>query len=165
MTEIIKSNQEVSVDFKKNLANIIEVLTKNADGDNIIENNGRACRKGSDKTFKIEHDFLPGIYLRRMILEEDAMVVSLIHKRIHGWFLLQGHITIVDENGQKEFKAPHYQVSSAGTQRVIYANEKCVFQNIFKNPTDTKDLNELEDYHYAYSAEDFEEYINKKIND
>jgi hypothetical protein len=38
-------------------------------------------------------------------------------------------------------------------------------QNVFKNPTDTNDLDSLEDYHYAYTNEEFEKYINTKIDD
>ena len=144
---------------------LCKTLLDKVDGDETVGNNGRATREGSEKTFKTEHEFLPGIYMRRMIMKQESIVISLIHKRKHGWFLLKGSITVVDEYGEKYFKAPHYQVSNAGTQRVIYAHEKVIFQNVFKNPTDTVDLDTLEDYHYAYTNEEFEKYINTKIDD
>jgi len=165
MTEIIKSNKELEIPWKEKVLNLSKSLLSKVDGSNIVGNNGRAVREGSKETITTEHEFLPGIYVRRMIMQKDSIVISLIHKRKHGWFLLKGSITVVDAKGENYFKAPHYQTSSAGTQRVIYAHEKTVFQNIFKNPKDTKDLDVLEDYHYAYTHEEFEKYINKKIDD
>jgi hypothetical protein len=165
MSEIIKSNQELEIPWKEKMSILCKTLLNKVDGDETVGNNGRATREGSEKTFKTEHEFLPGIYMRRMIMKPESIVISLIHKRKHGWFLLKGSITVVDEYGEKYFKAPHYQVSNAGTQRVIYAHEKVIFQNVFKNPTDTVDLDTLEDYHYAYTNEEFEKYINTKIDD
>ena len=162
MTEIIKSNQELEIPWKEKVINLSKLLLSRVDGKKIVGNNGRAVREGSKETVTTEHEFLPGIYVRRMIMQKDSVVISLIHKRKHGWFLLKGSITVVDAEGENYFEAPHYQTSSAGTQRVIYAHEKIVFQNIFKNPNDTEDLDILEDYHYAYNYKEFEEYINKK---
>jgi len=162
MTEIIESNQQLEIPWKEKVANLTKSLLSRVDGNKIVGNNGRAVREGSKETVTTEHEFLPGIYVRRMIMQEDSVVVSLIHKRKHGWFLLKGSITVVDAEGENYFEAPHYQTSSAGTQRVIFAHEKIVFQNIFKNPNDTEDLDTLEDYHYAYTHEEFEKYINKK---
>jgi len=162
MSEIIKSNQELEIPWKEKVLNLSKAILGKVDGDGIVGNNGRAVREGSDKTVKMHHEFLPGIYVRRMTVRKDCVMVSLIHKRKHGWFLLKGSITVTDEKGEKYFEAPHYEVSDAGTQRVIYAHEDMVFQNVFKNPTDTKDLNVLEDYHYAYTNEEFKKYINKK---
>ena len=165
MSEIIKSNQELEIPWKEKVLNLSKALLGKVDGVTVVGNNGRAVREGSKETITIEHEFLPGIYVRRMIMQKDSIVISLIHKRKHGWFLLKGSITVVDAKSENHFEAPHYQSSSAGTQRVIYAHEKTVFQNIFKNPGDIEDLDALEDYHYAYTNEEFEKYINKKIDD
>ena len=165
MSEIIKSNQELEIPWKEKVLNLSKALLGKVDGVKIVGNNGRAVREGNEETIKTEHEFLPGIYVRRMIMQPDSVVVSLIHKRKHGWFLLKGIMTVVDEEGENVFEAPHYQVSKQGTQRVIYAHNEVIMQNVFKNPTDTNDLDSLEDYHYAYTNEEFEKYINTKIDD
>jgi len=145
--------------------NKVSTLTKNifdhVSNEFLTHNNGKLVRKkGNWGEFK--HHFVPGIYLRQMVLNKGAMVISAIHKRDHVWFLLDGFITVVDKNGEEHYEAPYIGFSKAGTQRVIRANEFSIFQNVFQNPTDKKDLDYVEKYNYALTQEEYEEYIKNK---
>ena len=119
------------------------------------------CKENSQwVTFK--HDFAPGIYLRQMTMKPEAVVVGAVHKRDHAWFLLKGYVTVVSEDGEQDYKAPYLGFSKSGIQRVIYAHEESVFQNVFKNPKDIKDIDLLQDYNCCINKEKYTEYVNNK---
>ena len=162
MSKPIKLNQDLEIPFKDRMKKVIAWAIENSDGINMVSNNGKIVRNPPHHLLKIEHDFAPGLYMRRMLMQKHTLVLSLIHKREHAWFLLEGEITVTDEDGQHVFKAPHFHISKAGTQRIIFANKKSVFQNVFKNPSDSKDLDEIEPYHYCETEEEFKDYINTK---
>jgi hypothetical protein len=96
-----------------------------------------------------------------MDMVKDTVVVGAIHKHLHVWFLLTGHVTIATEDVTEDYIAPCYVVSTPGVKRVILANEDSIFVNIHKNPSNTRDLDELEKEIVALNYEEYEEYINK----
>ena len=156
-----KSNNKLSKSFNKKVDGILKNILSQESTPWLTHNNGKVVdEKGV--WGEIKHNFAPGIYLRQMVLNKGAMVISAIHKRDHVWFLLDGFITIVDKNGEEHYEAPYIGFSKAGTQRVIRANEFSIFQNVFQNPTDKKDLDYVEKYNYALTQEEYEEYIKNK---
>ena len=46
-------------------------------------------------------------------------------------------------------------VSEPGSQRIIYAHEHSIFVNIHKNPSNTKDIKELEKEIVSITMEEF----------
>jgi quercetin dioxygenase-like cupin family protein len=90
-----------------------------------------------------------------------SVVVGAIHKHLHVWFLLTGHISVATENNTEDYIAPCYVVATPGTKRVIYANEESIFVNIHKNPTNSQDIEWLEKEIVAKDFKEYEEYINK----
>ena len=102
---------------------------------------------------------MPGLYLRKMILAKGGYVVGGIHKRDHVWFLLAGHITVATSKSKKDYVAPYMGFSKAGTQRVIYAHEDSIFQNVFQNPFEYKNLNKLDEHNYSLTKEDYDNFI------
>ena len=66
----------------------------------------------------LQHYFANGSYVREMILPENVIVVGRIHKHESINILLEGDITVIDENGTRtDFKAPHIFVAPAGNQK------------------------------------------------
>ena len=94
-------------------------------------------------------------------MDQGSIVVGAIHKHLHVWFLLTGHISVVTEDATEDYIAPCYVVATPGTKRVIYANKQSIFVNIHKNPTNSQDIKWLEKEIVATSIEEYEEYINK----
>ena len=84
-----------------------------------------------------------------------------MHKHLHVWFLLTGHVTIATEDNTEDYIAPCYVISQPGAKRVIIANEDSIFVNIHKNPSNTRDLDKLEKEIVALNYKEYEEYINK----
>ena len=62
-------------------------------------------------------------------------------------------MTILSEDGEKTIKAPHYGITPAGTKRIIYAHEDCVFVTV--HVTDKKDTKEIEKDIIAKKFEEF----------
>ena len=110
----------------------------------------------------ITHDFVKGIYIRQMDMKTGCLIVSAIHKHHHCWFLLTGHITVTTELGKQDFVAPCRVVSPSGIKRIIYANENSLFINVHENPSNTRDLDEVEKNTWAITYEEYEDYIKNK---
>ncbi len=133
------------------------LMIESADGVDIVGNGKDIVREAPGVT--ISHEFADSIYLRRMDLKKDNLVVGAVHKHLHIWFLLEGHVTIAKKQGVEDYQAPCYVVSTPGDQRVIFANEDSIFVNIHKNPSNTKDIDIIEKNTVAMNQEEFKEYI------
>lgn len=133
--------------FNNKVSKVLQTIYSEETSDSVIHNKGKIVREGGN-LFEIEHDFTDGLYLRRMIVNKGTTIVSGVHRRDHVWFLLYGNITISSEEGVELYEAPYIGFSKSGTQRVIHANEKSAFQNVFKNPLGLTDLDQLEEYNY-----------------
>ena len=153
------SKNEVSKNSRKKILNLENDLIKIADGIN-IEGDGKHIVTES-KIAPIKHSFADGIYVRQMDMKQGSVVVGAIHKHLHVWFLLTGHITVATEDTTEDYIAPCYVVSTPGVKRVILANEDSIFVNIHKNPSNTRDIDKLEKEIVALNYEEYEEYINK----
>ena len=129
------SKNEITKNSRKKIIEFEKALISNADGVN-IEGDGNHILTES-KIAPIKHTFADGVYVRQMDLKKDSVVVGAIHKHLHVWFLLIGHITVL-------------------------ANEDSIFVNIHKNPSNTEDIDELEKEIVALNYKEYEQYINKK---
>jgi len=126
-------------------------LMEFVDGENVV--------KGDSEVFPLKHTFTDGIYIRQMSMKKNSFVIGKIHKHNHVWFLLTGMISVADENNTVDHVAPCYVEAPAGSKRMIYAHEDSIWVNVHANPTDTQDLEELEE---LIIAKDYEEFNNKK---
>lgn len=151
--EVSKNSRKKILDLEKSLINIADGINVEGDGEHVVT---------ESKIAPIKHTFADGIYVRQMDMKADSAVVGAIHKHLHVWFLLTGHVTIATEDTTEDYIAPRYVVSTPGVKRVILANEDSIFVNIHKNPSNTKDLDMLEKEIVALNYKEYEEYINKK---
>jgi len=150
--EISVNSREKILELENAMINIADGVSVEGDGKNIVRNG---------KIAPIKHAFADGIYIRQMDMAKETVVVGAIHKHLHVWFLLTGHVTIATEDTTEDYIAPCYVVATPGVKRVILANEDSIFVNIHKNPSNTKDLDKLEKEIVALNYEEYEEYINK----
>ena len=153
------SKNEVSKNSRKKILNLEKSLINIADGVN-VEGDGKHVVTES-KIAPIKHTFADGVYVRQMDMTKDSVVVGAIHKHLHVWFLLVGDGTVATEDTTEDYESPCYIVSTPGVKRVILANEDSIFVNVHKNPSNTKNLDQLEKEIVALNYEEYEEYINK----
>ena len=145
---------ELVLNSREKILELQNVLIENADEVNVVTHQ-------DSKLFPLKHTFADGIYVRQMSMGIGTVVVGAIHKHLHVWFLLSGHISVATEENVEDYIAPCYVVAKPGTKRVIYANEDSVFVNVHKNPTNSQDIEWLEKEIVAKTREEYEEYINK----
>ena len=148
------------IDRQKKIKDLCNSLLSMSNGKEIV---GDGKHLVTDAEFaKITHEFTDGIYMRRMDIFSGAMVVGAIWKHEHFCFLLEGNITVADKYGVQDYVAPCYVRSLPGAQRVIHAHEDSVFINVHKNPTNTRNLEEIESYICSLNLEEYDKYINNK---
>lgn len=94
-----------------------------------------------------EHLFAPGMYVRRLPIQADAVVVGKMHRHAHPVMLIKGETTILTDQGMQRISAPHVWVSEPGAKRILYTHSDCEFVTVHLNPTDTQDLDVIEAEH------------------
>jgi quercetin dioxygenase-like cupin family protein len=103
----------------------------------------------------VTHEFVDGVYIRKMTMPKGELVVGAIHNHLHIWFLMKGRVLISDGGEEIEHVAPCYTISEPGSKRLIYAVEDSIFVNIHKNPSNTKDMNELQEEIVSMTQEQY----------
>lgn len=110
----------------------------------------------------IKHYFAPGLYLREMTMPRDSVVTGKIHKTEHLCILAKGRVTVVTEEGKKEYGAPSVIHSTPGTKRALHAIDEVVWINCHHNPTDERDESKIEETFVTDTYEQFLSFMEKK---
>lgn len=96
---------------------------------------------GSDtgpESAPLRHTFVNGVYAREITMFEGQYVIGRIHKHEHLNFIMRGKVRVLTEHeGAVEYTAPFMFVSPAGTKRLVYVLEDCVWVTI--HPTNLTD--------------------------
>ena len=121
-------------EFKKG---ILKVENKMRKSDKTIQD-----REGIGARNPLKHLFADGCYIREIFNPAGEFIVTKIHKYASPFFLLKGCMTILSEDGEKRIRAPHYGITVAGTKRIIYAHEDCIFVTVHR--TDKTTIEEAE---------------------
>ena len=114
--------------------------------------------KSSTIICPLKHTFSDGIYVRELTIPAGVFIVGKIHKHDHPNFLLSGEVIVVTEDGIEELKGPLSMISKAGTKRALYAKTKLVWTTIHTNPTNTENIEELEEHIIAPTYLDYEKF-------
>jgi len=134
---------------RENILNFEELL-KNTD--NSIQGDSDVC--------PLTHSFSENIYVREIFIPKGMLIVGKIHKHQHPNFLLKGEVVVFTEgNGEEHLSAPCSMISEGGTKRALYSKTDLVWTTVHHNPTNTRDLKELEKLVIADSYEDYEKYL------
>jgi hypothetical protein len=110
----------------------------------------------------LKHSFSDGIYVREIFIPAGMYIVGKIHFHEHPNFLLKGEVDVITEDGKERLVGPLSMISKAGTKRALYAITDLVWVTVHLNPTNTRDLGELEKLIIAESYEVFDVYQMKK---
>lgn len=138
------------------LTNLIDI----ADGVNIIGDGKKTVREA--ESLEIIDEFTEGVYMRRMDVKKDTLIVGAIHKELHSWFLMHGTVKVADAENVNYFKAPYYTISQPGTQRVIEVVEDAIWVNIHSNPDNKKDIDIIEKRLFALNRDEYKDYLKQK---
>ena len=111
---------------------------------------GEALQKANP----LKHSFADGCYIREIFNPKDELLVTKIHKVAHPFFLMKGDMTIFMQDGIKRIKAPHYGITPAGTKRIIYCHEECIFVTV--HATKLTDIAKIEEEIVSKDFDDFD---------
>lgn len=148
----IKSENNKLSNFVNELENLQNSMIKNNHLDNIY---GDGKSLVNNEVFRIESEFSDQLYMRKMYMPKECVVVSAIHHTEHFWFLLKGRILVTTDGEQIEHIAPCYEKSMKGAKRLILSLEDSLFINVHKNPTNTRDVEEVEKSLYSITMEEY----------
>ena len=138
--------------YTKRLENLQQVLIENNDLENIF---GDGKTLVDNEHIPITHNFSDQLYMRQMNMPADTFVISAIHHTDHFWFLMTGRILVTTNGETIEHIAPCYEISIKGAKRLIQCVEDCVFINVHKNPTNTKNISNIEESLYSFTMEEY----------
>lgn len=145
---------------KNTIEDLSKLLIKNADGINIVGDGKKLVREA--ESIEIINEFTNGVYMRRMDVLKDTIIIGAIHKELHSWFLMHGVVRVADAESINYYQAPCYTISKPGTQRVIEVVEDAIWINIHSNPDNEKDLDKIEERLFAFTQSEYNEYLKNK---
>jgi|TARA_R100001460_G_scaffold63892_1_gene104066 quercetin dioxygenase-like cupin family protein len=148
----IKSNNNQLTNFTSRLEDLQNVMIENNDIEGVY---GDGKTLVNNEVFRIEHEFADQLYMRKMYMPANSVVVSAIHHTEHFWFLLKGTIFVTTDGEEVKHIAPCYTKSMKGAKRLIIATEDTLFINVHKNPTNTQELEEIEQSLYSMTVEEY----------
>ena len=129
--------------------------------DNIENHPNGLTGEALEKLNPLKHSFADGCYIREVFNPKGELLVTKIHKVSHPFFLLKGDMTMLMEDGIKRIKAPHYGITPAGTKRIIYCHEDCVFVTV--HATKETDIEKIEEEVIAKDFDEFEQSVIDKF--
>jgi mannose-6-phosphate isomerase-like protein (cupin superfamily) len=148
----IESNNNKLSNFTTQLEDLQNTMIENNHLDNVF---GDGVNLVNNEIFRIESEFADQLYMRKMYMPKECVVVSAMHHTEHFWFLLKGRILVTTNGEEIEHVAPCYEKSIKGAKRLILSLEDSLFINVHKNPTNTKDMKEVEESLYSITIEEY----------
>ena len=149
---------DVSIPYKDRIQKVEDYIISISDDENAF-GTGKEIIK--PKHFQYKHSFADGIYVREMKIDQGILLVGGIHKHKEVFFLLQGRLNIMTKDGLEEYIAPCYVIAPSGSKKMGYAIEQSIVVTIHANPTNTEDINELEDNMIVYSWKEYDKFLKK----
>ena len=92
---------------------------------------------------ELEHQFMSGLYVRKVLLPKGMFLTTKIHKVRHPFFVLQGKCRIMSDEGVVDIEAPYHGVTEPGTKRLMYIEEDVVWYTV--HATDKLSPEEVEE--------------------
>lgn len=95
-------------------------------------------------TCPVVHHFGPGVYIREVTIPKGAIAMGHKQRHEHLNIVLKGSVAIIGDDGQvKVISAPAIFVGQPG-RKVGGCIEECVWQNVYPNPDNCRDIETLE---------------------
>lgn len=92
----------------------------------------------------VVHHFGPGVYIREVTLPAGTFAVGHAQRHDHLNIMLTGSVAILGDDGNtKILQAPMIFVGKPG-RKVGLILETCIWQNVYPNPDDERDVDALE---------------------
>jgi len=95
----------------------------------------------------VTHHFTDGIYTRTCAMKAGDLIIGKIHKLEHIVVVACGRAKVASEEfGSVIINGPLVFLSPPGVKRTLLIEEDMIWTTVHPNPTNTRDLRELEEY-------------------
>ncbi len=139
-------------DFKEGISRLEDAIRKS-----------KGSFEGDTPLCPLKHMFSENMYVRQISIPAGTVLTGKIHKHQHPNFLMSGEVVVITEGRGKEYLiGPLAMISDAGTKRALIAKTDLVWITVHENPTNTRDLKELEEQIIAKDFDDFAKYVESK---
>jgi hypothetical protein len=92
----------------------------------------------------LAHEFLPGFYVRSILMPAGAIVTSRVHATRHPYHVAHGRLTVVSwPRGTETIEGPHWGMTEPGTRRVLFVEEETLWTTM--HATNLTDVEAIED--------------------
>ena len=93
------------------------------------------------------HTFADGLYTRTVLMRAGSLICGKIHRLEHIVVIGQGAASVISEEfGSKMIVAPMVFMSPPLVRRLLFIHTDMIWTTVHKNPTNTRDLKELEKF-------------------
>jgi hypothetical protein len=91
----------------------------------------------------LNHEFVPGMYIREIFMPKGTMITSVIHNIEHPYFIRTGLVSVWSENdGEQMLYTSNRGITKPGTRRVLYIHEDTVWVTVHRTDIRPKDDSE-----------------------
>lgn len=116
--------------------------------------------EGNVIDFPLVHRFTDGMYIRQIFMPKDSLITSKIHITDHPYTVSLGAAAVLIDSGDWEhIVAPYTGITKAGTRRVLYILEDCIWTTYHPIPNMKTEFNDLSDEEIESIVSDIENEI------
>jgi hypothetical protein len=91
----------------------------------------------------VVHHFGPGVYVREVSMGKGTYAMGNRQKSEHLNIVIKGKVAMIDEKGVNVVSGPSIFTGKPG-RKLGYVVEDCVWWNVYPNPDECRDIEELE---------------------
>jgi len=93
----------------------------------------------------LTHSFPEGMYVRKIVMPADSIVISRIHKFDNPFFITKGRVSVASENeGAVEYVAPYFGITKQNTRRILFVHEETEWATVHLNLENIRDIEQIE---------------------
>lgn len=92
----------------------------------------------------LEHLFAPGVYIRKIFVPKNNIIVGKLHRHSHANIIAQGKVSVVTEFESAVYTSYCQFTTPAATKRALVSLEDTIWVGVHLNPDNITDLDALE---------------------
>ena len=137
------------LEYKKKQTEFREKITRFEEA---VNQHPESSKDEDHKINPLKHSFADGQYIREIFNPAGLFIVTKIHNKTHPFFLMEGEMSIITEEGVNYIKAPYHGITEVGTKRIIFTHTPCRFITV--HATEKLDISEIENEIIAKSFDE-----------
>jgi hypothetical protein len=151
MSDLVLGSLKKIEPSPKEIIDALEKIIRSAEGASVANEKselGNGC--------KYEHAFTDGIYIRKMFIPRDLLIVTKVHKTRHPYFIMYGDVSVYLDGVMVRLKAPFSGVTEPGTRRALRTHEDTLWITV--HATDKTEVEAISKDVVVDTVDEYEEW-------